>query len=227
MPALTLDEVRHVREHFSQARETASARFRESFAAAPADLPPNERWRAHLEIQARAMLENLPGVTLPPGHRIVYIMLDEARRLIAPVVIAEGEDLDRFRSIGDSAKPATALFPFFRIDRSGEALLAYWIFTSELLSSASWSMTRLLAGSEEYNEALAVMKQPQLVKPLFVSILPSAEFKPDGSALLDVTVYTRAQEERIERRTILMDHNQELIYHGRDLIAEGHGGVPV
>ncbi|HVT05700.1 MAG TPA: hypothetical protein VHL58_20280 [Thermoanaerobaculia bacterium] len=227
MPALTLQEVREVRECFARAREIAASRFRESFATAPADLPPNERWRSHLEIQAQAMLEELPEITMPPDRRIVYIMLDEARRLIAPVVVVGNDDLSRFHSIGDRAKPETALFPFFRIERTGTALLAWWMFTSELLSSTSWKMTRLLATSDEYNDALAAMEQPQLVRPLFVSILPSAEFKGDEAAFLEVTVYTRAQEERIERRTLLLDPNQELIYHGRDLIAEGRGAVPV
>jgi hypothetical protein len=71
------------------------------------------------------------------------------------------------------------------------------------------------------------MAHPQLVKPLFVSYLPAGEFREDGTAILEVTVYTRATEERIERRELLLDRNREFHFHGRELIAEGRGGVAV
>lgn len=206
MMTLALEEVQAVRARFAQARAIAAARFRESFAQ-QTDLPPNERWRAHLEIQAASMLEVLEGVFLPPELRIVYVIAD---RVIRPV-----------------AFPRAALFPYFRIERTVTALFEHWIFTSELMASAAWQMTRVIATADEYNAALAGMKQPQLIKPLFVSYLPAGEFREDGTALLEVTVYTRADEERIERRELLLDRNQEFHFHGRDLIAEGRGGVAV
>ena len=49
----------------------------------------------------------------------------------------------------------------------------------------------------------------------------------DGSAFLEATVYTRAAEERIERRLLLLDPHNEFHFHGRELIAEGRGGVRV
>jgi len=222
METLTLEQVQAIRARFAQAREIASMRFRESFAM-QTDLPPNERWRTHLEIQAASMLDVLQGVSLPPELRIVYLTED---RLIHPVVIARDVPPPQ---IEDRAKlePSTSLFPFFRIDRSVAALFEYWTFTSELQASASWQMTRVIATGEDYNAALNRMKEPQLVKPLFVSYLPSGEFREDGTALLEVTVYTRAAEERIERRELLLDQNKEFHFHGRDLIAEGRGGVTV
>lgn len=222
METLPFEQVEAIRGRFAQAREIAAARFRDSFAQ-QTDLPPNERWRAHLEIQATSMLDVLQGVSLPPELRVSYLIED---RLIHPIVIAADVVTP---SINDRAKlePSASLYPFFRIDRTVAALFEYWIFTSELLASSSWQMTRVIASSEEYNAALSGMKQPQLVKPLFVSYLPGGEFREDGTALLEVTLYTRAAEERIERRELLLDSRQEFHFHGRELIAEGRGGVPL
>lgn len=222
METLPFEQVEAIRKRFGQAREIAASRFRDSFAR-QTDLPPNERWRAHLEIQAASMLDVMEGVSLPPELRVCYLIED---RLIHPIVIAADVAAP---SIHDRAKlePSVSLFPFFRIERTVAALFEYWVFTSELLASSSWPMTRILASSEEYNAALAGMKQPQLVRPLFVSYLPSGEFREDGTAMLEVTLYTRATEERIERRELLLNRQQEFHFHGRELIAEGRAGVQV
>ena len=54
------------------------------------------------------------------------------------------------------------------------------------------------------------------------SFLPSYE-----RASLEVTVYTRASEERVERRMLTLDASNEFHFHSRELIAEGRGGVAV
>ena len=223
METLTLEEVDKIRGRFAQAREIAAALFREAFAQ-QTHLPPNERWRAHLEIQAAAMLDVMEGVSLPPELRVAYLIDEQQQRTIYPIVIASDVDPPR---IDDRARldPTTALFPLFRVERNVPTLLEYWIFTSELMSSSAWSMTKLIANAADYNEALNRMVQPQLVKPLFVSYLPAGEFRQDGTAILEVTVYARADQERVERRELLLDRNQEFQFHGRDLIAEGRGGV--
>ena len=55
----------------------------------------------------------------------------------------------------------------------------------------------------------------------------SVDARDDGTALLEATVYTRAEEERIERRQLLLDVHNEFHYHGRALLAEGRGGVRI
>ncbi len=223
MDKITLTEVERVRARFAHARDDAAARFRESFANAPPDVPPNERWRAHLEIQAASMLDAVSGVRLKPGYRIVYF-IDEERRMIAPVA-SSGKDSTPADTEIDRLRPVDFLFPFFEIDRTGEALLEYWFLTSELLSSSDWKMTKLIATPEEHDALLAGMNQPQIVNALFAGFLPEFEFQPDGTAFLDLTVYTRAKEERIERRRLFLDAGNELHFHSRQLIAEGRGGV--
>jgi hypothetical protein len=69
------------------------------------------------------------------------------------------------------------------------------------------------------------MQSVQIVRALVASFLPSVEIRDDGTASLEVTLYTRAEEERIERRLLLLDARNEFHYHGRELIAEGRGGV--
>ena len=96
---------------------------------------------------------------------------------------------------------------------------------SEILASTSWRMTTVIASPEEYDAALRRMQSPQIVRALVASFLPSVELRDDGSATLQVTLYTRAEEERIERRLLLLDALNEFHYHGRELIAEGRGGV--
>ena len=86
-------------------------------------------------------------------------------------------------------------------------------------------MTTVIASSDEYDAALRRMQSLQIVRALVASFLPSVEFRSDGTAFLEATVYTRADEERIERRLLLLDSLNEFHYHGRELIAEGRGGV--
>ncbi|HEY5609920.1 MAG TPA: hypothetical protein VIL97_01830 [Thermoanaerobaculia bacterium] len=203
MTPIPLSEVTAIRERFARGRELTAARFRDAFAAS--DAPPNERWRSHLEIQAASMLDALEYVSLPGALKVHY---EIDGRVIRPFV-----------------KPNTPLYPFFAIEKTPPALLEYWIFVSELSSSGAWSMTRLVATSEEYNDALARMQQPQLVRSLVAAFLPAGEFRDDGNAMLDVTLYTCAGEERVERRRLLLDENQEFHFHSRELIAEGRGGA--
>jgi len=88
-------------------------------------------------------------------------------------------------------------------------------------------MTRLIATADDYDAALMRMQSPQIVRALIVTHLPSVDARDDGTALLEATVYTRAEEERIERRQLLLDVHNEFHYHGRALLAEGRGGVRV
>jgi hypothetical protein len=84
-----------------------------------------------------------------------------------------------------------------------------------------------VATADEYDAALMRMHSPQIVRALIVTHLPSVDPRDDGTAMLDATVYTRAEEERIERRQLLLDVHNEFHYHGRELLAEGRGGVRV
>ena len=225
METITLDQVTAVRHRFERARHLAAERFREAFAAMPPDVPANERWRAHLAIQAEAMLECAAGVRLPDGYRIHYVIREHPHRLIIPVAIATDADPALLESEGAHLRVEHALLPYFSIDRNPESLYEYWFLLSELLGSDAWRMTTVIAKAGEYDEAIARLKAPQLVRPLFVSYLPAAEWRADETALLEVTVYSKAGEERIERRTLLLDRNHEWVFHGRELIAEGQGGV--
>ena len=118
------------------------------------------------------------------------------------------------------------LWPYFDVDRTPAAVLEYWLIASEISASTAWAMTKLIADRDDYDAALRRMQQPQLVRALVASFLPSAELRDDGSAFLEVTVYTRAAEERVERRLLAMGEDNELRFHSRELIAEGRGGVP-
>lgn len=225
MESLSLEQVQDTRARFAEARQIAAGRFRESFAQQDS-LPPNERWRSHLEIQAASMLDVARGVSLESGLRIAYLLDEREGRVIYPVVIARDAPYPKVTD-PERLAPTVSLFPFFRIAKTVEALFEYWIFTSELLSSSAWPMTRVIATYEEFNQTLAGMTQLQLVKALTVNFLPSGEFREDGTAILEVVVYSRAGEERIERRELLLDRNQEFNFHSRDLIAEGRGGIRV
>lgn len=119
----------------------------------------------------------------------------------------------------------TAQLANFDVDRTPAAIFEYWLIISEISSSAAWHMTRLIATAAEYDAALRRMKSPQIVRALIGSFLPSADVRDDGTAFLEVTVYTRAEEERIERRQVLLDSTNEFHFHGRELIAEGSGGI--
>ena len=201
---IAIEDVERIRAQVARANELAAARFRESFAA-QSDIPPNERWRSHLEIQAGALLETARDVR---AHGRVHY--DLMGRTVIPFVV-RGEPL----------------FRHFAIAKTPAALFEYWIVVSSILASSQWSVTKVIATSEEYNAALAKMQQPQIVRALIASFLPEAEWRDDGGAHLEVTLYTRADEERIERRLLTMGADQEWTFHSRELIAEGRGGVRV
>jgi hypothetical protein len=196
MQRIGLEEVNAIRGRMARAHALAAERFRAAFAAQP-------DWRAHLEIQAAALLETAEGVRLRRGDCIAY-RIDG--RVITPYVV-EGRPL----------------WPYLLVDRTPAAILEYWLIAAEL---AAWAMTKLIADGAEYDAALARMQQPQLVRALVASFLPEAEARDDGTALLEVTVYTRAGEERIERRLLVLEADNEFRFHSRELIAEGKGGVP-
>lgn len=193
---LTIAEVTLVRARIATARALAAQRFREIFTP---DLPPT----THLELQANALLESADGVRVM--GRIHYAVDGD---LITPYV--------------EAGRP---VYDFFDLDPTPLAVFEYWMIISEIVSSSSWAMTRVVATADEYNDALRRIDAPQLIKVLHGALLPDIELRDDGTAMLDVTVYTRADEERVERRSLLLDAHHEFHFHGRELIAEGKGGV--
>jgi hypothetical protein len=116
----------------------------------------------------------------------------------------------------------TPIHASFDVDREPAAIFEYWLLISEITGSTSWRMTRVIATAEEYDAALRMMSSPQIVRALIASFLPAVDVE---RGMLEVTVYTRAQEERVERRTLALDASNEFHFHGRELIAEGRGGV--
>ncbi len=163
-------------------------------------LPP----AAHLQIQAAALIE---CSDLRLNGEIRY---DRTVDLVTPYV--------------ERGKP---IHPYFEVARTPEAIFEYWLVISEIEASISWRMTRVIASAAEYAESLNLMRDPQIVRALVASFLPDVDIRADGTATLEATVYSRAGEERIERRTLLLDVMNELHFHGRELIAEGRGGVGV
>jgi hypothetical protein len=194
-----LDDVQHVRDRIARAHAMANERFREAFASGTGPLPP----KAHMAMQAAALVQNAAGLRV------------------------RGEI--RYDVIGDESTPyverGKPVYDAFDVDRSAEAIFEYWLIISDIVGATSWRMTRLIATPDEYDAALARMQSPQIVRALVVSHLPSVDARDDGTALLEATVYTRAEEERIERRQLLLDVHNEFHYHGRALLAEGRGGV--
>ena len=197
MTTLSLETVQRVRERIARAHDLANARFREAFAAGP--LAP----KAHMVMQAAALVECASGLRV------------------------RGEI--RYDVIGDESTPYVErdkpVYEFFDVDRNPEAIFEYWLVISDIVGATSWRMTRLVATSDEYDAALMRMESPQIVRALIVTHLPSVDARDDGTAILEATVYTRAEEERVERRQLLLDVHNEFHYHGRELIAEGRGGV--
>jgi hypothetical protein len=194
-----LEHVILIRARIATARATAAARFRDRFVLGETEAT------THLEIQANALLEAAEGVRIArPIHYAV------AGNVVTPYV--------------DEGKP---VFPFFSVDETPAAVFEYWLLISEILASPSWAMTRVIATSDEYDEALRRIDSPQIVRALPGSLLPSVEFRDNGTAMLEVTLYTRAVEERVERRSLLLDEQREFHFHGRELIAEGRGGITI
>ena len=197
MTTLTRKDVDRIRDRIARAHELAAAQFRDTFVAGET-LPT-----AHLEILAAALLEYAEGVHAT--GRVQYQIDDN---VIVPFVV-----------------PDQQLFRYFDVDRNPSAIFEYWLVVSEIIGSTSWRMTTVIATPEEYDAALRRMQSPQIVRALVASFLPSVELRDDGSAFLEATVYTRAAEERVERRLLLLDPHNEFHFHGRELIAEGRGGV--
>lgn len=193
---LSIAEVTLVRARIATARAAAAQKFREVFTP---DLPPT----AHLELQANALLEASDSVRVM--GRIQYAVDAD---LITPYV-----------------EPGRPIYEFFDLDPTPLAVFEYWMIISEITASSSWAMTRVIATADEYNDALRRIDAPQLVRVLHGALLPDVDLRDDGTAMLDVTVYTRADEERVERRSLFLDAHREFHFHGRELIAEGKGGV--
>jgi hypothetical protein len=201
MQTISLDDVKQLRTQIARAHVLAAERFRRAYQLDPTN--PH----IHLTIQAEALLETARGVRLRNGGAIQY---DITGNVGVPFV--------------ERGQP---LYPYFAIARTPLAVLEYWLIVSELTSSSAAMMTKLIAESGEYDDALRRMSSPQIVRALIPNLLPAAELRDDGTALLEVTLYTRAIEERIERRTLALDHRNELHFHSRELLAEGRGGVAV
>jgi hypothetical protein len=201
MQTLSPDDVNRVRTTIARARALAAERFRDAF---------HERHDAlaHLEIQAAALLETADGLRLREGAAIRYDV--GADRTVTPYV-TRGEPL----------------FGAFTIRRTPAALFEYFVVISEILASPAWSVTKIIAVPGEYDDALRRMQQPQLIRAIPGVLLPAGEWRDDGTAMLQVTLYTRAGEERIERRLLALDAGQEFHFHSRELLAEAQGGVSV
>ena len=167
--------------------------------------------RAHQRAAAEFRDTFIPGTTPPTRHLelLASALINEARgvRVNGPAYVIEDNLI-------------TPVYANFRVEQS--ALFEYWMIVSEIAGSPSWRMTRVIATSDEYDEALKRMKSPQIVRALVGTFLPSIERDS-----VEVTVYTRAVEERIERRMLTLDASNEFDFHSRELIAEGRGGVPV
>lgn len=201
MTTLTLDQVEAVRSRLARAHALAAMRFREAFER----IPVADRTRAHLEIQAAALVESADRIRIRGG-----VQYDVDGDLVTPYV--------------ERGKP---LFGFFEIDRTPIAIFEYWLVISEILASPAWRVTKIVAVAGEYDDALRRMESPQIVRALPPPLLPVVDLRDDHTAMLDVTLYTRAGEERIERRSLLLDPHNEFVFHGRVLLAEGRAGVAV
>jgi hypothetical protein len=201
---IPLVEVDRVRRAVDEAHDVAAARFREAFDSSA--LPPEERFGMYMQMRADALLEAARYVRLRHG-RLAYAF---DGRAVTPYVVA-GEPV----------------YSYFDVPRIGEAVFEYFVLAGEILATPAWNLTRIIASADEYGAALKTMNQPQLVDVTVASFLPQVDLREDSSALLHVTLYTRATEERVERRTLALDPWNELQFHSRHLIAEGAAGVAV
>jgi len=197
MTIVAITEVSRIRDRIARAHELAAAQFRDTFV--PGETLPT----SHLEILASALLEYAEGVRL--DGRVQYQLDGD---ISVPFVV-----------------PEEPLFKYFEVDRTPPAVFEYWLVISEIIGSPSWRMTTVIASSDEYDAALRRMQSPQIVRALVASFLPDVDVHADGSATMEATVYARAGEERVERRTLMLDVMNEFHFHSRELIAEGRGGV--
>lgn len=174
--------------------------------------------RAH-ELAAIQFRDNFVlGTTLPTAHL----------QMLTDALIGESEGV-RLRGPAYDIRDGVIepMHDNFVVDRTPPAVFEYWLIISDITGSPSWRMTTLIATPEEYDAALRRMQSAQIVRALVVSFLPSVDIRDDRGAFLEATVCTRAGEERIERRLLLLDPHNEFHFHGRELIAEGRGGVRV
>lgn len=204
MTTLSLDAVQRVQERIARAHALANERFREAFASGTGPLPP----KAHMAMQAKALVECASGLRV--NGEIRYDVIDDES---TPYI--------------EGAERGKPVYEAFDVDRNPEAIFEYWLVISDIVGATSWRMTRLVATAGDYDAALMRMQSPQIVRALVITHLPSVDARDDGTALLEATVYTRAEEERIERRQLLLDVHNEFHYHGRALLAEGRGGVRI
>jgi len=214
MQSVSHEDVERIRKGIERAHVLAAERFRAEFARRT--LGAEEAGRTHLELQAAALMEcavhvrlrAASGLSGPSPSPPVRYQIDDS---IATPYVTPGEPL----------------FPYFAAPQTAAAVFEYWMLISELLASAAWRVTKVLASPAAYDVALGLMRQPQIVRAIPPPFLPSAELRDDGTALLEVTLYTRAGEERVERRMLILDEDNEFAFHTRVLIAEGSGGVEV
>jgi hypothetical protein len=171
--------------------------------------------RAHA-LAAQRFRDAFAESPLPPSAHL---------EMLAAALLETAEGVRFDGQLPSFANRDHAIFRHFHIGRTPSALLEYWLIVSEIFATSSWAMTRLVATSEEYDEALRRMTSPQIVRAIIIELLPGVEWRDDGTAMLDVTLYTRATEERIERRQLFLDAHQELHFHARSLLAEGRGGI--
>jgi hypothetical protein len=165
--------------------------------------------RAH-EIAAIQFRENfVPGQTPPTAHlqMLTDALIGESEgvRLNGPAYVIRDDLLE-------------PNYENFVVERNPATIFEYWLIISEITGSDSWRMTKVITTPEEYDAALKQMRSPQIVRALVPSFSPSV----DGS-MLSVVVYSRAGEERIERRQLFLDEQNEFHFHGRELIAESRG----
>ena len=189
---ISLDEVNAVRERIARAHAIAAERFRDAFAASGG--PPEETWRLHLAIQAAALIEIADGVRVRGGGNVEY---DIRERIVTPFVV-RGEPL----------------FPHLIIARTPEAIFEYFLIIMEILA---WHATKVIATPVEYDDAIRRMTNPQVVRVAFGTLLPAVEIRDDETAMLEVTLYTHEGEERIERRTLALDAENEFHFHSREV----------
>ena len=168
--------------------------------------------RAHEIAAIRFRDSFVPGETDPMTHL----------QMLADALIGES---DGIRLRGPAYEIRDGLieprYENFIVERTPATIFEYWLIISEITGSDAWRMTKLITSPEEYDAALKRMRSPQIVRALVASFLPSVE-----DNRLEATVYTRAEGERIERRQLVLDEHNEFHFHGRELIAEGRGGVP-
>lgn len=211
-------DVEDLRARVTNAHVETATRFRELFEQTESGA--GDPLRQHMTLLANSLIRAARHLTLAEGSEIRILLRDD--RTVLPFVSPGGES-----QVGDDAEPRDVLFRWIQLDGTAAAVLEYWMIISEILGSAAWRMTRLIASGDEFREALDRMLQPQLIRPLFLQHEPVVELRDDSTATLEVTLYSRAGEERIERRHLVLDDAQEFHLHHRDILAEGSGGVVV